>query len=116
VRELENLMTRAVVFTGSEHISADLIRGWLPVATFDPPAAHLPSAHERGIAVGGVSARETSMSMQDMERKLIEETLERFAGHRAKTAAALGIGVRTLSGKLKQYGYSPRAKMLAKIA
>ena len=51
-----------------------------------------------------------------MERKLIEATLERFGGHRAKTAEALGIGLRTLSGKLKQYGYAPRAKSFAKVA
>ena len=50
-----------------------------------------------------------------MERKLIEATLERFDGHRAKTAQALGIGLRTLSGKLKQYGYAPRAKVFAKL-
>jgi DNA-binding NtrC family response regulator len=50
-----------------------------------------------------------------MERKLIEATLERFGGHRARTAEALGIGLRTLSGKLKQYGYAPRAKSLAKV-
>ena len=43
-----------------------------------------------------------------MERRLIEATLEHFAGHRAKTAKALGIGLRTLSGKLRQYGYAPR--------
>jgi DNA-binding NtrC family response regulator len=45
-----------------------------------------------------------------MERRLIEATLERFDGHRAKTAQALGIGIRTLSGKLRAYGYAPRAK------
>jgi DNA-binding NtrC family response regulator len=48
--------------------------------------------------------------MEAMERRLIECTLARFDGHRAKTAAALGIGLRTLSGKLKSYGYAPRAK------
>jgi DNA-binding NtrC family response regulator len=45
-----------------------------------------------------------------MERQMIEATLARFEGHRAKTAAALGIGIRTLSGKLREYGYAPRAK------
>jgi hypothetical protein len=39
-----------------------------------------------------------------MERRLIEATLEHFSGHRARTAKALGIGIRTLSGKLRQYG------------
>jgi DNA-binding NtrC family response regulator len=51
-----------------------------------------------------------------MERQLIETTLERFDGHRAKTAEALGIGVRTLSGKLRSYGYAPREKHFAKAS
>ncbi len=42
--------------------------------------------------------------------RLIEATLAKYQGHRAKTAQALGIGLRTLSGKLKAYGYAPREK------
>ncbi len=38
-----------------------------------------------------------------MERQLIERTLSRFNGHRVKTAKALGMGVRTLGMKLKQW-------------
>jgi DNA-binding NtrC family response regulator len=49
-------------------------------------------------------------SLEAMERRMIEATLEHFAGHRAKTAQALGIGVRTLQEKLRQYGYAPREK------
>ena len=49
-----------------------------------------------------------------MERKLIEATLQQHGGHRAKTAEALGIGVRTLSDKLRRYGYRPREKAFAK--
>ena len=50
------------------------------------------------------------MSLQEMERQLIEQTLDHYDGHREKTAKALGIGVRTLANKLKSYGYQPRAK------
>ena len=50
------------------------------------------------------------MSLQDMERQLIEATLKKFDAHREKTAKALGIGVRTLTNKLRSYGYAPRAK------
>jgi DNA-binding NtrC family response regulator len=50
------------------------------------------------------------ISLEEMERRLIEATLEHYDGHRAKTAKALGIGVRTLQGKLRQYGYAPREK------
>jgi DNA-binding NtrC family response regulator len=41
--------------------------------------------------------------LADMERKLIERTLQRFNGHRVRTAKALGMGVRTLGMKLKQW-------------
>jgi DNA-binding NtrC family response regulator len=49
-------------------------------------------------------------SLEEMERRLIEATLEHFGGHRAKTAKALGIGVRTLTEKLRRYGYAPRER------
>ena len=51
-----------------------------------------------------------------MERRLIEATLEHFGGHRAKAAQALGIGIRTLTNKLRQYGYAPRARTFGKAA
>jgi DNA-binding NtrC family response regulator len=41
--------------------------------------------------------------LADAERQLIENTLTRFGGHRERTARALGIGVRTLGMKLKQW-------------
>jgi DNA-binding NtrC family response regulator len=102
VRELENIVTRASVRSVAGRITADELRPWLAAAgqtTSDgPTSGDMPSG----------------LNMQEMERKLIESTLERFAGHRAKTAEALGIGIRTLSGKLREYGYAPRAKSLAK--
>jgi len=41
--------------------------------------------------------------LQDAERDLILRTLERYGGHREKTARALGIGLRTLGLKLKKW-------------
>jgi DNA-binding NtrC family response regulator len=99
VRELENIVTRASVLNLGGPIGADELRDWLIDSHGGPgkPAAE-------ALPVG--------LSLHEMERQLIEATLERFAGHRAKTAEALGIGLRTLSGKLKEYGYAPRAKSL----
>jgi DNA-binding NtrC family response regulator len=48
--------------------------------------------------------------IEDMERLLIEKTLRECAGHRAKTAEALGIGVRTLTLKLKQWREQDEAR------
>jgi DNA-binding NtrC family response regulator len=50
-----------------------------------------------------------------MERRLIVTTLKRCEGHRAKAAEKLGIGLRTLSGKLREYGYAPREKDFANV-
>jgi DNA-binding NtrC family response regulator len=69
-------------------ITADLIAPWVA------------SAATRGGEFGRL--REGRM-LEDLERRLIEQTLARFGGHRAKSAKALGMGVRTLGMKLKQW-------------
>lgn len=101
VRELENIVTRASVLNSGNAVTADELRPWLIAR----PGRE--SAPEANLPVG--------LSLQEMECKLIQATLERFDGHRAKTAEALGIGLRTLTGKLKEYGYAPRAKRLSKV-
>ncbi len=95
VRELENIITRASVLNEKGTVTADELRRWLMT-----DRAALPTGEGAGVPVG--------MSLQQMEQKLIEATLQHFHGHRQRTAQALGIGVRTLSGKLRQYGYAPR--------
>lgn len=106
VRELENIITRASVLNLKGPISADELRDWLIAA---------PGRAPEGTSAFAETASnpqfQPGLNLDEMERKLIEATLERFNGHRAKTAQALGIGIRTLSGKLKAYGYAPRAKM-----
>ena len=101
VRELENIVTRASVLAVGPAIGADELRPWL-----------IQAGETRNSSVD--STESMSLRLEDMERKMIEATLDRYAGHRAKTAEALGIGLRTLSGKLKGYGYAPRAKSMAK--
>jgi DNA-binding NtrC family response regulator len=53
----------------------------------------------RSVAVSSVFDR----SLEEIEREAIVRTLQRFHGHRQKTASALGIGVRTLGLKLKKW-------------
>jgi len=102
VRELENLMTRASVLSTGRAVTADELRPWL----LDGEGAQRSS--DESMPVG--------LSLEKMERRLIEATLEHMGGHRAKTAKALGIGIRTLAGKLKDYGYAPRAKVGSQAA
>ncbi len=97
VRELENIITRACVLTTTGRVTADELSRWLIGSPKENDASP-----EENVPVG--------ISLEEMERRLIEATLEHYGGHRARTAKALGIGIRTLSGKLRQYGYAPREK------
>jgi DNA-binding NtrC family response regulator len=96
VRELENLITRACVLNTGEAIAAADVRPWL-----QQPEEPEESAKPRAAA---------GASLDEMERAAIVATLERCGGNRGQAAAALGIGVRTLSGKLRDYGYAPRTR------
>ena len=61
-------------------------------------------------------------SMAWIEERAIRDTLERTRGNRAKAAAMLGIGERSLYRKLKDYGinrrhmnnFAPRARLALK--
>ena len=103
VRELQNIVTRASVLTAHEMIEADDLRSWLIDAE---------SKSDDSLSTDMTAG----VSLHDMERKLILATLDHFDGHRSKTAEALGIGIRTLSGKLKAYGYAPRTKTFSRAA
>jgi DNA-binding NtrC family response regulator len=100
VRELQNIVTRACVLNQGTPIRATELRPWLRPGN-ETETTSTKHATER-LPVG--------MTLDEMERHMIVATLEQFNGHRAKTAEALGIGLRTLSGKLRDYGFAAREK------
>lgn len=102
VRELENIVTRACVLNEDRAITADQLRPWL-----EQPD-RVGAAAEGALPVGS--------RLEDVERQMILATMERYDGHRAKAAEALGIGVRTLSGKLRSYGVAPHARVFTKCS
>lgn len=101
VRELHNVVTRACVLADGPTVSADLVRPWL---LRDDTASTAPAAPEEQATLP------IGSSLAEVEKQMILATLARFDGHRQKAADALGIGVRTLSGKLRQYGVAPGEK------
>lgn len=113
VRELQNICERGVVLCGvrkssvapSKAITRELIEPWLlPTRVFARAAHSSPAAHTNGLDhVTEPKAAIQGRRLEDIEREAIVETLERFNGHRQKTADALGIGVRTLGLKLKKW-------------
>ena len=87
IRELQNIIERASVLeTDPAVIRAETIEPWL-----------------KGRAAGAGAADLAGKPLADVEKQVILSTLERFKGHRMKTAHALGIGVRTLGMKIKKW-------------
>lgn len=113
VRQLENLVKRTIVFCDSNRITADDIQSWLfpPHENENIPARIIfgkldPQNGMMDLNEEFVPANElfrVGMSLAEVERRLIELTLKENNGHRAKTAKMLGIGLRTLTSKIKQY-------------
>jgi two-component system response regulator HydG len=91
VRELQNLCERVCVLEAGREVSAATLRPLL--------AGPLKAA---SICSDGLRLRDGHI-LADAEQHLILKTLERFSGHREKTARALGIGLRTLGLKLKKW-------------
>jgi len=52
---------------------------------------------------GDVAVALAGKPLAEVEKQVILSTLERFKGHRLRTATALGIGLRTLGMKLKRW-------------
>jgi len=106
VRELQNIVTRACVLNQGEPIAASILRSWLRAEEHRETDQTIVSDNVEQLPVG--------LTLDEVERRMIVATLERFQGHRGKTAEALGIGLRTLCGKLRAYGYAPREKIFAR--
>jgi DNA-binding NtrC family response regulator len=104
-------VTRASVLAAGRRVTADDLRLWL----IDPTGNSLP-ADDANATANSPDNIPVGTRLEDMERRLIEATLEHFGGHRAKAAQALGIGIRTLTNKLRLYGYAPRARTFGKVA
>ena len=96
VRELQNIVERATVLeTEPGRVRAQTIEPWLRA----PVDATASNGDVDGVIVDSLAGK----PLADIEKKVILTTLEKFRGHRIKTATALGIGVRTLGMKLKKW-------------
>ena len=102
VRELENTMHRAVLLASGSAIEADnimLTGAKAESAAVVPPAA----TAQAGRAATTDRAPLVGRTVADVERDLIIDTLQHCLGNRTHAANILGISIRTLRNKLKQY-------------
>ncbi len=84
VRELQNIVRSALVFSKSEEIDEEVL-----------PIAKKSLRKKVEIPLG--------ISLEDAERIYIERTLEMCGGNKTKTAKVLEIGLSTLHAKLSQW-------------
>jgi two-component system response regulator FlrC len=90
VRELENAMERAVLMGSGERL--------LPEHLF------LEGQGGKPVAVPETTVNlSAGVTLRDMEKKLIFETLDQVNDNRTHAARMLGISIRTLRNKLRQY-------------
>ena len=88
VRQLENLMERAILFSGEEK-----------VLVLD----HFNLDSENDILEDNKQLDLAPMTIAEVEKQLIFSTLKRTRDNRTQAADILGISVRTLRNKLHQY-------------
>jgi len=86
VRELRNVLERAVVTCAGDTIMPSNLS---PTLTDGHDSDHM------GVAVG--------LTLADAERRFILQTLASTANNKARTAEILGIALKTLHNKLKEY-------------
>ena len=111
VRELENAMHRAVLLAMGDKIEIDAVR--LPDGTAlsellggeaGPAPGSAAAAGDGAAAAAGVMGGSlVGRALADVERDLIIDTLKHCLGNRTHAANILGISIRTLRNKLKQY-------------
>ena len=94
VRELENVLERSLILCRADILD---LRD-LPDHLLAPGRTAAPAP---------VTAL-LENPLEAAERNALEETLRKYAGHRERTAQALGISRRTLQYRLKKYGLTSR--------
>jgi DNA-binding NtrC family response regulator len=93
VRELENFIRRALALANGFVLGSELIPYLEKTADSD-----------------GSTALKAGASLRDVERELLEKTLEATSGNRTRAAALMGLSLRTVRNKIRMYGLPPRRK------
>jgi two-component system, NtrC family, response regulator HydG len=94
VRELRNVAEAAVVTSPDETLKADRLR----LGRGGPAPAQGAPAEADGWSVP------QGMTLEQIERRILEESLRRNGGNRSATAEQLGLSRRTIQRKIQEYG------------
>ncbi len=92
-RELSNFMRRVVAMTHDRNIGPEHL------------ALELSSPSSLKVLRGSVPA---GTPIRELERQLLETTLQLTGGNRTRAAEMLGISLRTIRNKIREFGLPPR--------
>jgi two-component system response regulator AtoC len=113
VRELENILERALIFCEGEIIEPGDIDIHVPPSRYEVPKAQPPEdapadypapPFADGSAAPPAEPGETPILLKDIEKNAILAALARYKGNRTRAAQELGITRKTILNKLKSYG------------
>lgn len=102
VRELENILERALALSDGETISGDDFQ--FPTAPVNGSPEN-PQADRRRAVSGALDAHgDLEAHLEDIERQILSSALETSRWNKTATAKALGISFRSLRYRLKKLG------------
>jgi DNA-binding NtrC family response regulator len=106
VRELANCVRRVVALAVGNEIGVAALEGAEWAIAFPDNSAAGGSLATADLASGlssGLALR-PGLSLGEMERKLVEMTLQATGGNRSRAAEMLGVSLRTVRNKVRSYG------------
>lgn len=106
VRELENVIERAIVIAPGNEITVECLRAEVrdPELAMEMMASADGISHDIDIAHGVNFYDE----VKKFEIDLIRRSLDQTAGHQSRAARLLGLNATTLNSKIKTYNIRPR--------
>lgn len=107
VRELENIIERAIVIAPNDELTVECLRPEVR----DPDLAFEMIAATEGASNGIDLARGVNFydEVKKFEIDLIRRALEQTGGHQSRAARLLGLNATTLNSKIKTYNISIRS-------
>jgi DNA-binding NtrC family response regulator len=128
VRELQNVIERAVILCPDGGELSETHLGFHPTPVIVPVAAPVSGSPRPGVAPAGIEASAPSVPtanppaaaassapigqgaivpLDQLEKVAILQAVDACGGNRTQAARLLGISVRTMRNKLREYGVAP---------
>jgi two-component system NtrC family response regulator len=101
VRELKNVIERAVILAANGELTPELLPERMREAKRGPKTMGLPGAAPTGLALEFVPGQDT---LDGFEKRLLEEALRLAGGKKAKAAEILGISRFALLRRVEKFG------------